>query len=372
MNSATTVSERPGPGASTEQPASSPPKSHRRNRSNSSPAQPTSPPPSSEPKKAPQSDIPQVESKPQPAEENEEQKASTPSPASRKSDPKPIGRRNSWISNLSSKFSSGSTPPSQSSLKSSPASPKTTSPLDTHNPFGAAYSPKDKEEEKKDDSNPFTSTSPKGPSFIHNALRKFSSNSGGLPKLNPNDSICPRRVMNIDQNRHRCKVADLNQAKLNRVAFCVDVEIAGISHRDDDEEAPPTNQLRQPLPESNTHKSKKADLKSKGKEEAAALKHPETVLAEKDASPPAPAQATGDATTQSSSPPKIPRHPNHLPNLLQMAKGLIQQESKRRRNGRRQSGKNGRKESGGKQWQTAQYHCNWMPSMMRRNPKHHR
>ena len=110
--------------------------------------------------------------------------------------------------------------------------------------------------------------------------------------------------MNIDQNRHRCKVADLNQAKLNRVAFCVDVEIAGISHRDDDEEAPPTNQLRQPLPESNTHKSKKADLKSKGKEEAAALKHPETVLAEKDASPPAPAQATGDAATQSSSPPK--------------------------------------------------------------------
>ncbi|KAJ6026217.1 hypothetical protein N7444_013896 [Penicillium canescens] len=252
---------------------------------------------------SPQNDITQVESKPQPAEKNEEQKASTPSPASRKSDPKPIGRRNSWISNLSSKFSSGSTPPSQSSLKSSPASPKTTSPLDTHNPFGAAYSPKDKEEEKKDDSNPFTSTSPKSPSFIHNALRKFSSNSGGLPKLNPNDSICPRRVMNIDQNRHRCKVADLNQAKLNRVAFCVDVEIAGISHRDDDEEAPPTNQLRQPLPESNTHKSKKADLKSKGKEEAAALKHPETVLAEKDASPPAPAQATGDAATQSSSPP---------------------------------------------------------------------
>jgi hypothetical protein len=205
---------------------------------------------------------------------------------------------------LSSKFSSGSTPPSQSSLKAGPASPKTTSPLDTHNPFGAAYSPKDKEEEKKDESNPFTSTSPKGPSFIHNALRKFSSNSGGLPKLNPNDSICPRRVMNIDQHRHRCKIADLNQAKLNRVAFCVDVEIAGISHLDDDENAPPTNQLRQPLPESNSHKSKKADLKSKEQEEAGALKHPQTTLADKDSSFQAPAQATENSKNQpASSPP---------------------------------------------------------------------
>ncbi|KAJ5516570.1 hypothetical protein N7527_008130 [Penicillium freii] len=284
--------------------------SHRRSRSNSNPARPTPAPSTSEPKQAPQNDAALVQAKPPSAEKNEEQKPSTPSPASRKTDPKPIGRRNSWISSLSSKFSSGSTPPSQPSLKASPASPKTTSPLDTHNPFGAAYSPRDKEEEKKDDSNPFTSSSPKGPSFIHNALRKFSSNSGGLPKLNPNGSICPRRVMNIDQNRHRCKIADLNQAKLNRVAFCVDVEIAGISHRDDDEEAPPTNQLRQPLPESNHHKSKKADLKSKEQDEAGALKHPQATLAEKDSSPsvpapvpvPVPAPATGDAKAQSTSP----------------------------------------------------------------------
>jgi hypothetical protein len=125
-----------------------------------------------------------------------------------------------------------------------------------------------------------------------------------LPKLNPNESICPRRVMNIDQNRHRCKVPDLNQAKLNRVAFCVDVEIAGISHRDDDEEAPPTNQLRQPLPESNSHKSKKADLKSKEQEEAGALKHPQATLAEKDGSAQAPSQETEDVKNQpASSPP---------------------------------------------------------------------
>ncbi|KAJ5451935.1 Leucine-rich repeat ribonuclease inhibitor subtype [Penicillium cf. griseofulvum] len=297
------VSASDKPGAESEPPISQS-KSHRRSRSNSNPARPTPPPSASEPKQAPRNDAAPVQIKPPPVEKAEEPKPSTPSP-------KPIGRRNSWISSLSSKFSSGSTPPSQSSLKASPASPKTTSPLETHNPFGAAYSPKDKEEEKKDDSNPFTSSSPKGPSFIHNALRKFSSNSGGLPKLNPNGSICPRRVMNIDQNRHRCKIADLNQAKLNRVAFCVDVEIAGISHRDDDEEAPPTNQLRQPPPESNSHKSKKADLNPKEQDEARGLKHPQGTLAEKDSAsePPAPASApvpapvSGDAKVQSNSPP---------------------------------------------------------------------
>ncbi|KAJ6180931.1 hypothetical protein N7519_011392 [Penicillium mononematosum] len=301
VQSVDSVSASDKPGTEAE-PTTSQSKSHRRSRSNSNPTRPTPAPSTSEPKQAPRNDTAPVQAKPPPVEKNEESKPSTPSPVSRKTDPKPIGRRNSWITSLSSKFSSGSTPPSQPSLKASPASPKTTSPLDTHNPFGAAYSPRDKEEERKDDSNPFTASSPKGPSFIHNALRKFSSNSGGLPKLNPNDSICPRRVMNIDQHRHRCKIADLNQAKLNRVAFCVDVEIAGISHRDDDEEAPPTNQLRQPLPESNSHKSKKADLKLKEQDEAGALKHPQATLAEKDSASPAPAPATGDAKDQSSSP----------------------------------------------------------------------
>lgn len=221
------------------------------------------------------------------------------------------GRRNSWISNLSSKFSSGSTPPSQSNLKGSPASPKTTSPLDAHNPFGAAFSPKDKEEEKKEESNPFTSSSPKSPSFIHNALRKFSSNSGGLPKLPPNGVICPRRVMNLDQSRDRCKITQLNQAKLHRVAFCVDVEIAGVSHRDTDEDAPPTNQLRQSLPDSNRHKSKKAEAKEKGKEEAGALKNPQAAVAEKEAptpTPPSPTdtQSTLPATTQPEAPSSKP------------------------------------------------------------------
>ncbi|CEO58980.1 hypothetical protein PMG11_03672 [Penicillium brasilianum] len=281
------------------------PNSHRRSRSNSSPAVPPSDKP--QPKREPQNNTGKVEGKRETAEKTAEpskQPSSTPSPAVQKSSPKPVGgRRNSWISSLSSKFSSGSTPPSQSSLKGSPASPKATSPLDAHNPFGAAYSPKDREEERKDDPSLSTSTSPKGPSFIHNALRKFSSNSsGGLPKLPSNGAICPRRVMNLDEGRDRCKITELNPAKLNRVAFCVDVEIAGISHRDSDEDAPPTNQLRQPLPESNRQKSKKADVKEKSKEEAAALKTPQPTVTKEEAPLPAIPQETGSADAQATIP----------------------------------------------------------------------
>lgn len=42
--------------------------------------------------------------------------------------------------------------------------------------------------------------------------------------------------MNVDRDRDRCKIPELNQAKLRRVAFCVDVEIAGVSRRNDSDE----------------------------------------------------------------------------------------------------------------------------------------
>ncbi|PYH48432.1 putative cell wall biogenesis protein Mhp1 [Aspergillus saccharolyticus JOP 1030-1] len=213
------------------------------------------------------------------------------SPASQKSAPRPIsGRRNSWISSISSRFSSGSTPPSQSNMKA-PPSTKATSPvskLDTHNPFGAAYSPKDKEEERKDENSPFASTSPKGPSFLSNAFRKLSSSaSGGSGKVATSGIVCPRRVMNIDQDRDRCKVADLNQAKLRRVAFCVDVEIAGLSYRESDEEAPAVSSKRHMAPELNGSKvkrsnSKSKDKKDKDKDETASAKPPQVATPVKD------------------------------------------------------------------------------------------
>ncbi|KAJ5618895.1 hypothetical protein N7510_002879 [Penicillium lagena] len=311
-----TVSDKPN-ADETAATTTKPDKSHRRSRSNSSPARPSSaqqcPPSEQRAKGTLQQNGPIPEEKAvEPEEKPADQKPATPSPSTQRSLPKPIGRRNSWISSLSSKFSSGSTPPSQSSLKGSSASPKAASPLDSYNSVGAAYSPKDEEEQQKKDEfgAPVTSSSPKGPSFLHNALRKFSSSSGGLPKLPPGGGVCQRRVLNLDPNRDRCKIADLNQAKLHRVAFCVDVEIAGVSHRDSDEEAPPTNQLRQgPLPESNAQKSKKADAKAKEKGEADALKNPETAVVEKQASPSttAPAKGGGDAAVQpSAAQPPIP------------------------------------------------------------------
>jgi len=103
--------------------------------------------------------------------------------------------------------------------------------------------------------------------------------------------------MNLDPDRDRCKIAELNQAKLHRVAFCVDVEIAGVSHRDNDEDAPPTCQLRQPLSESNRSKSNKMEAKAdtkavaqcKENEEAEALKNPQASVVEKES--PAPPSA---------------------------------------------------------------------------------
>ncbi|GIJ83744.1 hypothetical protein Asppvi_002574 [Aspergillus pseudoviridinutans] len=197
-----------------------------------------------------------------------ETKAVEQSQTPQRSTPRSIaGRRNSWISSISSKFSSGSTPPSQSSMKS--PSPKATSPmskLDMPNPFGAAYSLKDKEEERRDEHTPLASTSPKGPSFLQSAFRKFSSSG----KVVPNGGICERRVMNIDHDRDRCKIPDLDQKKLRRVAFCVDVEIAGISRRESDEES---------LTGASNQKVKKSNSKSKDRDDS---KRPQPDVAEKE------------------------------------------------------------------------------------------
>ncbi|EAW07542.1 putative cell wall biogenesis protein Mhp1 [Aspergillus clavatus NRRL 1] len=214
-------------------------------------------------------------------EKSAEAKASESSQTPQKSAPRSItGRRNSWISSISSKFSSGSTPPSQPSMKQ--PSPKAVSPIskmDTHNPFGAAYFPKDKEDEKRDEPTPLVSTSPKGPSFLQSAFRKFSSSSSGKPV--PNRGICERRVMNIDRERDRCRIPDLDQKKMRRVAFCVDVEIAGISRRGSDEEGSPGSSKRHDAAEPNCQKVKRSNSKSKNREEAGTPKNQQPVTDDK-------------------------------------------------------------------------------------------
>ena len=52
-----------------------------------------------------------------------------------------------------------------------------------------------------------------------------------------NHGLVERRVLNVDRQRERCGIAGLNQAKLRRVAFCVDVEIAPMPKYADGTEA---------------------------------------------------------------------------------------------------------------------------------------
>lgn len=119
---------------------------------------------------------------------------------------------------------------------------------------------------------------------MQSAFRKLSSSgSGGGRPAPANGSICERRTLNIDQNRDRCKVPDLNQAKLRRVAFCVDVEIAGIAPRESDEESPPSNTARRHL-DMNIHKPKRTNSKSKTKDEAEPLKRAHSTPVEKEVS----------------------------------------------------------------------------------------
>ena len=150
-------------------------------------------------------------------------------------DPKatPMGRRNSWMSSLSSKFSSNSTTPA--STTGSPSSPVSKSPpnnsqAELSNPFGAAVTLAAKDPKKIDippSSPPAGGKS--GHTFIQSALRRLgSSGSGGsAAKAAGSGGVCPRKTMNVDPYRERCSLPDLYLKKPRRVAFCVDVEIAG-------------------------------------------------------------------------------------------------------------------------------------------------
>jgi hypothetical protein len=109
-------------------------------------------------------------------------------------------------------------------------------------------------------------------SFLSNALRRLSSGAqvGTAGKVCASGGVCPRRVMNVDPNRVRCLVPELEQNKLRKVAFCVDVEIAsGPKYKDDIEKDDKKKQTK--------------DKKLKERGEGEALKHPDVVTQEKEA-----------------------------------------------------------------------------------------
>lgn len=199
----------------------------------------------------------------------------------------PMGRRNSWMSSISSKFSSNSLAPA--STTSSPSSPTSKSPPsnyqpDPSNPFGAAVTLTTKDA-KKTDAPP--STPPAGGkgghTFIQSALRRLGSSGGGgsAGKAAGSGGVCPRRTMNVDPYRERCSLPDLDLKKLRRVAFCVDVEIAGAAQYIEEEpQAPHTPSLTaEPSLTRLEHEleaKKRKDQKQK-KGEGAALKNPNSL-----------------------------------------------------------------------------------------------
>ncbi|KAF2792334.1 RNI-like protein [Melanomma pulvis-pyrius CBS 109.77] len=186
-------------------------------------------------------------------------------------DHKPNSRRNSWISSISSKFSSQNSP-AQTTHAQAQGSPATVHGV--HNPTisanGALNGLQAASGNGQSILDPYVPHQPRG-SFISNALRRLSSGTqvGTLGKVTPQGGVCPRRVMNLDPTRDRCLVPELDQSKLRRVAFCVDVEIAGGPKYKDDADC-----------EERKKKRKERKLKERGEGEA--LKNPDVVAEEKD------------------------------------------------------------------------------------------
>lgn len=164
---------------------------------------------------------------------------------------KAMPRRSSWISNISNKFSSTSDPATPPTVPSPAASgdsaPKPGQPV-----------------EGQEDVAEYVPSTPRGSSFFSNLTRKLSAGqSGAVPRVSGKGGVCQRRVLNVDPNRPRCLVPELDPARLRKVSFCVDVEIAGgPRYRDDEDEDP-------------DRKQKKKDVKIKERAEGEALKHPE-------------------------------------------------------------------------------------------------
>lgn len=198
------------------------------------------------------------------------------------------------MSSISSKFSSTSNPVAGNSTLASPTAAKAAqSPQAEHpNPFGAAFAPGAKDVKRSDTSMPQGSQSPKSghPSFIQSALRRLSSSGpGNVGKAAGSGGVCPRKTMNVDPYRERCSIPDLEPAKLRRVAFCVDVEIAApAKYTEEEEEEPslppqPLDGRRPSLSqlENQVDIKKKKDKKLK-MSEGAALKDPQAVTEEKE------------------------------------------------------------------------------------------
>jgi hypothetical protein len=209
-------------------------------------------------------------------------------------------RRNSWFSNISAKFSHNSAQQAQSQQPATqqsdsaegeeeevygdpaplpPPSPTNQSRIPQAGSRNAVLQPAMKPE----GNGPYIPAPPRGSQngFL-GVFRRLSSSSGGLGAGNKiGHGLVERRILNVDQNRQRCPISELHDAKLRKVSFCVDVEIAPMP-RYVEEEAP----TKAPV-----ETAQKKKLTEKGEGEA--LKHPDAAQEAKEAkeSPPLAAEA---------------------------------------------------------------------------------
>ncbi|EKG20810.1 hypothetical protein MPH_01894 [Macrophomina phaseolina MS6] len=199
-------------------------------------------------------------------------------------------RRGSWVSSIASKFSSSQQAANQANTTNNTSNGGQHGRLQANggahgglpliNPYspglGTPTPPTNTQQQQHQHGESMEPYVPQPPetsrtSFLSNALRRLSSGSQAAPpsKMAGNGGVCPRRVMNIDPNRERCLVPELDSAKLRRVAFCVDVEIAGTPRYKDDGDSP-------------ERKKRSKDKKMKERGEGEALKNPDAVVSQKE------------------------------------------------------------------------------------------
>ncbi|KAI0110912.1 RNI-like protein [Nemania sp. FL0031] len=149
----------------------------------------------------------------------------------------PPQRRNSWFSNISSKFS-GSPASTQTQVSSPP--PNSNSDADDVTPLPKITPNKNAvlaHAARPSGDAPYIPAPPRGaqPGFLGVLRRLSSSNTAISPGSRASHGLVERRVLNVDKTRERCRLNELNQAKLRRVAFCVDVEIAPMPRYNDED-----------------------------------------------------------------------------------------------------------------------------------------
>ena len=225
------------------------------------------------------------------------------------------------MSSLSSRFSSGATlsTPAPAVSPSTPVKGAQSPPHEQMNPFGAAVGPstmdKEKQDEKVSASPPTKSSSP---GFLSSAFRRLSSsNNTSMGKVANSGAVCPRKVMNVDPYRERCEIPDLEQSKLRRVSFCVDVEIAAAPVYNEPEPEPPnpgqtsrrSSLSNESKGDNKTEKEKKKKDKKLKMGEGAALKNPKAVISEKDDV----ATEKDKGNLESERPPPIPVNADETP-----------------------------------------------------------